>query len=178
MKIRAKIKRAMMDDEGNCELTLSVLNKFVLEQVKHSYTDRDLVVDIKNYNCPRSLEANNYFWVLVNSISIELKTRPEEVYLNLLEGYGTNEVIPFWKEKADSLKKCFKMVKELGDTTLTDKKGKKQDFTFYACYKGSSEYDRAEMAHLIECTVEEAKNLGIDTRTPQEIAKMVKAWRG
>ena len=38
--------------------------------------------------------------------------------------------------------------------------------------------DKAEMARLIDGTVEEAKQLGIETKTPQEIAEMMSLTEG
>lgn len=42
--------------------------------------------------------------------------------------------------------------------------------------KGSSEYDTAEMAHFIDSIVEEAKELGIETSTPDELERMKQEW--
>ena len=44
------------------------------------------------------------------------------------------------------------------------------------CFFGSHTYDTKEMSRLIEGTVSEAKELGIDTRTPEEIALMTEEW--
>ena len=42
--------------------------------------------------------------------------------------------------------------------------------------KGSSEYDTKEMSHFVNIIVEKAKELGIDTMTPEEIRKMNERW--
>lgn len=44
------------------------------------------------------------------------------------------------------------------------------------CYYGSSIYDGVQMSNLIACAVNEAENLGIETRTPEEVASLLKAW--
>ena len=49
--------------------------------------------------------------------------------------------------------------------------------TFYKIYRGSHTYDTYEMSKLIEGTVADAKEQGIDTMTPAEIKRMVIAWQ-
>ena len=51
------------------------------------------------------------------------------------------------------------------------------DATFYKIYRGSHTYDSKEMSILIEGTVADAKEMGIDTKTPDEIRRMVSAWQ-
>jgi hypothetical protein len=43
-------------------------------------------------------------------------------------------------------------------------------------YKGSSEFDTKEMSIFIDGIVSEAKELGIQTDTPDQIAKMKALW--
>ena len=50
------------------------------------------------------------------------------------------------------------------------------EFTHYRVYKGSSEYDTREMAIFIDGIVSEAQTLGIDTRTPEELAEIKSLW--
>ena len=49
-------------------------------------------------------------------------------------------------------------------------------YRWFIKIKGSSEYDTREMAHLIDGTVEDAKELDIETLPPDEIEKMKAAW--
>jgi hypothetical protein len=43
-------------------------------------------------------------------------------------------------------------------------------------YKGSSEFDTREMSIFIDGIVSEAKVMGIQTETPDQIAKMKALW--
>lgn len=49
-------------------------------------------------------------------------------------------------------------------------------FNHYLVIKGSSDYDTAEMASFIDGIVSEAKELGIETLTPDELERMKQAW--
>ena len=44
------------------------------------------------------------------------------------------------------------------------------------CYYGSSSYDTQQMSRLIELAVADAKELGIETLTPNEIAELLAFW--
>ena len=45
-------------------------------------------------------------------------------------------------------------------------------------YKGSGTYDKEQMARLIDSVVTDAKELEIETRTPEEIELMKQRWEG
>jgi sRNA-binding carbon storage regulator CsrA len=47
---------------------------------------------------------------------------------------------------------------------------------FYRLYRGSHTYNAEEMAHLIEGTIQECKAQGIETATPDELARMAALW--
>ncbi len=47
----------------------------------------------------------------------------------------------------------------------------------YWVIRGSHTYDTAEMAKLISGTVYEAKEHGIETMTPNELARMMASWK-
>ena len=43
-------------------------------------------------------------------------------------------------------------------------------------YYGSSQYDTAQMSRLIDLIVQECRQQGIETATPQELARYKEAW--
>ena len=47
---------------------------------------------------------------------------------------------------------------------------------FYRIYRGSSTYNTEEMSKLIDGTVMEAKQLGIETMTPDQMKRMLASW--
>ena len=44
------------------------------------------------------------------------------------------------------------------------------------CYFGSSTYTSTEMATLIDGVISECKDMGIETATPAELARMMGEW--
>ena len=59
---------------------------------------------------------------------------------------------------------------------FTTKNGK--EYSQYIFYKHTHTLDKAEMARLIDGVVYEAQELGIETRTPDEIASLIENWEG
>ena len=135
----------------------------------------DVEVGIKKWRARRSKDANAYFHLLVNEIAIARGLSDDEVKRMLVVEYGTlaryedGQVIGFklppsvHVENIYPYTKLYKQVEENG-----------KPFSCYLVYKRSSEMDTKEMAHLIDGTVSEAQELGIDTDTPDQRAR----WEG
>ena len=132
----------------------------------------DLEIKIKKWRAKRSLDANAYFHVLVNEIAMAKGLPDDEVKRALVVDYGTvardddGMVIGFKPPASVSVDdiypytKLYKQVEENGRL-----------FNCYLVYKRSSAMDSKEMSHLIDGTVSEAKELGIDTDTPEQKAR-------
>lgn len=127
--------------------------------------EKDKVFTIKEYKEKRSLSQNAYAWKLITEIGNCLHKSKEEVYMMMLNDYGQSEIVSI----ASSISPVgyFKYYKEIGTGTV---KGK--EFTHYKIFKGSSEYDSKEMTIFIDGIIQECKQLGIETLTPDEIASM------
>ena len=65
----------------------------------------------------------------------------------------------------------FKYFEEIATVKLQGK-----NFTHYKVFKGTSEYNTAEMAVFIDGVISEADELGIDTLPPNEIEKIKSLW--
>ena len=149
MELRITIDKTDISEIINCEKPLEV----IIDRIKEK----------------RSLNANSYCWVLIGQIADILRASKEEVYFNMLKNYGQSTVVSVLSEI--NVTGFFKYYEEFGRGEV---KGK--DFTHYKVYKGSSEFDTRELAVLIDGVISEAQELGIDTRTPEEIDKMKALW--
>lgn len=131
--------------------------------------DTPLVVKIDKYREKRSLNANNYAWKLITEIGNVTRQSKEDVYLLMLKRYGQSDMVSVVADVP--VQHYFKHYEEAGESTL---KGKL--FKHYRVFKGSSEFDTREMSIFIDGVVSEAKDLGIRTDTPDQIAKMKDLW--
>lgn len=118
----------------------------------------------------RSLNANTYFWQLCDKIAKRLNSTKDRIYLIQLRNYGVFIDVKVLPQAYKMLEEQFRYT-ELLPTA-------EEGWTFARCYIGSSSYDTKQMADLINGTVAEAKELGIETLTPSELQRMVDAWKG
>lgn len=133
----------------------------------HNEEKIDLKID--KHREKRSLNANNYAWKLLTEIANKLRTSKEEMYLLMLKRYGQSEIISVLSHIP--LQGLIKYYEEYGESKLNGK-----DFKHYKVFKGSSEFDTREMSIFIDGIVGEAKELGIETKTPNEIAQLKSLW--
>jgi len=127
----------------------------------------------------RSLDSNAYFHVLCDKLRQKLGISMARCKNHLIADYGqvlyieegvpmiykTNAPEDYMIELETLHTKCVKVTEENDKPVF-----------FYRVYRGSSTYDTAEMAKLIQGTVEECKAQGIETATPAEIEHMQSLW--
>ena len=134
-----------------------------------------LSIEIDKYREKRSLDANAYFFVLADKLAAKLNTTKEEVYRNAIKEIGgVSEIVCVKNEAVDRLCKGWEL-KGLGWQTDTFP-SKLEGCTNVILYYGSSTFDTAQMSRLISNIVQDCEAVGIDTRTPEEIAKMISLW--
>ena len=111
--------------------------------------------------------------MLVDKIAKALKRSNEEVKRDLVFDYGTIATDERGlKAGLKALKdipitKYFKYARPIGECIENGK-----TFVKYLIYKETHTLDSSEMARLIDGTISEAKQLGIETLTPDEIENL------
>ncbi len=161
---------------GKLHVTFSINegNEFIRSYEKLKEIDlMDIIV--RKFKKKRSLDANAYFHVLNGKIADEMKISKARCKNILISRYGQPEFIA--DEEIAVIKTNIPVDQMLELETLHTipcgveiQNGK--EINFYKVYRGSHTYDSKEMSILIDCTVQEAKELGIDTETPDSIEKM------
>ena len=148
---------------------------FLMEQDKQKLWDLEEHKNKKH----RSLDSNAYFHVLCDKLRQKLGISMARCKNHLIADYGqimyleegvpliykTNAPEDYMMELETMHTKCVKVSEENGNQVF-----------FYRVYKGSHTYNSAEMARLIQGTVEECKAQGIETATPEEIEYMQSLW--
>lgn len=126
-------------------------------------------VDLHPFRQKRSLRANAYAWELIGKIADVIRDSKDGVYLSMLKRYGQSELISVLE--CVPIEQYVKYCEKAGESVLNGK-----NFVHYRVYKGSSEFDSREMAIFIDGIVSEAKQMGIQTETPDELARMKSLW--
>ena len=128
----------------------------------------------------RSLDANAYFHVLVGKIADAMRISKPRCKNILVGRYGQVEYI---KDGVPAVIKTNVSVSQMLEQETLHvmpcgvevQDGK--EINFFRIYRGTHTYDTREMSILIDGTVQEAKELGIETMTPSEIERMKSAWQ-
>lgn len=128
----------------------------------------DLRVTIRRWKERRSLDANGYLWVLLTKMALCLNTSKEEVYEEMLNRYG----VPFTDEDGGHV--VVGVNKSINLKRAGHWKHYKDDeaCSYWYLLKGTSEYDTAEMSAFLDRVIDECKEMGIETASPDEIERI------
>lgn len=137
--------------------------------------DNKLRIEIKLFKEKRSLDANNYFHVLVGKIAEVVTISKAKAKNILICKYGQPEILPDGEFLIYKTNAPVEFMYELESIHAIPIRYL-DDATFYKIYRGSHTYDTKEMALLIDGTVADAKELDIETVTPEELRKMKERW--
>lgn len=148
------------------------LAKLAVDKHKDGYVD----LTIDKWSDKRSIQANAYFHVLVNEIAKATKSSMDDVKKQLVLNYGTpargsdGKYAAVKVPKNTDLDQFYKYYRHIG----TDENG----LDMYILFKRTSDLNKEEMGRLITGTQDEAKVLGIETLTPDELARMMNRYKG
>ena len=129
----------------------------------------------------RSLNANNYHWQLCEQMAKVLKTSKYEVHNQLMIDYGTDWLDAYGQPTYVLMKDDDRYLRKETEhyrptDAVEDRKGTL--YRWFVLLLPSHLMTSKLMSELIDGTVSEAQELGIDTRTPDEIARMKSLWNG
>lgn len=124
-----------------------------------------LELTVKKWRNVRSTDANNYYQHLLREIAAVLDISRDEANNLMLQRYGQYEVVDDQILMVLLEDRDWNKSNRHLEATM-DTEGDKR---WYRVLKGSSELDSQAFARLLAGTVEEAKELGIETLKPYEI---------
>ena len=158
---------------------ISLLRQF-LEEVGEIDVKSEYTLEIKKKRLKRSLNANNYSWVLTDKLADKLGISKDECHRLMLARYGQTAT------DGEGNKVIFSARAEIPETELIKRLGYiapiregwvgEKRFIHYRALKGSSEFDSKEMSVFIDGIVSECKEQGIETATPDELEEMKQKW--
>jgi hypothetical protein len=140
----------------------NTIREFVLGLV-----DRQYSVTVKEHKEKRTKDQNSYLWTLINELANVLRISKEECYLKMLKRYGQMQVIKVVTEGLPILLRAVKYYDIISED---------EHCTFVKVYMGSSEMNTREMSILIDGVISDCKEQGIQTDTPEELARLKKEW--
>ena len=136
---------------------------------------KQVSIDIKEHHPRRSLNANAYFHVLVNQLAKKLGIGNDECKRRLVFDYGSvmrsedgrvaGIILPQGIDSERALPDTY--AKWYADNEINGKK-----VGCYLLYTPTHLMDSKEMARLIDGTISECNEFGIETMTPAELARL------
>lgn len=130
----------------------------------------DVEVSIEKWRDKRSKDANSYMWVLLDKMADVLNATKEALYLNYIRKYGMFKDFTITEDEAKTFRVVWEAFGTGWPTEQVDYAPDGERIVIRAYY-GSSRYDTKRMSRLIDAIVQDAKELGIDTDTPEERAR-------
>lgn len=171
--MKGQLKDLFYGNDGEQIITLSTREDFS-EQFDELKEDA-VTFEIKKFRKRRSLDANAYAWVLIDKIASKLGLSKAEIYREAIKNIGgVSDVVCVKEEAAGKLiagwtKQGLGWQAEAMPSKIA---GCVNVILFY----GSSMYDSKQMANLIDLLITDAKELGIETDTPEQIERYKSEW--
>ena len=125
--------------------------------------DSEKTYELKEYKEKRNKDQNSKYWKLINELSLVLKMSVEELHFKMLKDYSQRYEILVPSDYD------IRGIEYYEKKSTLNKNGK--EFTVYHVFTPSHELKENEFAVLLQGLCEECKQVGIDTRSPDEIAR-------
>lgn len=177
MELTGKAVGASLDfDTNRFRITFEVNENDIVKAEYDKLKSYDkLKIKAVKYTQRRSPDANAYFHVLVGKIADALTISKAKAKNVLICKYGQPQLLPDGDIMVYKTNAPEEFMWEQESIHAIPVKYEEKA-TFYRIYRGSHTYDTKEMSVLIDGTVADAKELGIETATPAEIAEMKERW--
>ena len=125
--------------------------------------DSSKVYELKEYKEQRNKKQNSKYWKLVGELSLVTKIGIEEIHFDMLKNYSQRYEILVPSDKE------IRGIDYFEKKSTISKNGK--EYTVYHVFTPSHELNESEFAILMKGLIEECKQVGIDTRSPEEIQR-------
>lgn len=169
--MKGQLRDLTFGPKGEQHITVTVAADF--RQSFDDLKDYEVSVEIKRYREPRSRDANAYFHVLVNKIAEAQNLGNDEVKRQLVFEYGTlatdetGSVLGAMLPTSANAEEFYPYAKWYKSLNVNGR-----EYDCYLFYKRTHTLDSKEMARLIDGTIYVAKDLGIETMTPEQLARL------
>ncbi len=183
MELTGKIIDMSFDyGSGKPRITLEINEKIAASDKFENLRKFDkLVVKISKYRKKRSTDANSYFWVLCTQLAESLSDEKtiytsEDIYRQTIRESGIHRDFPnLSKDQAKTLQTAWKK-QGLGWFSEQVDYAQDGEKVLIRCYYGSSIYNEKQMSRLIDNIIQDCQAVGIETKTPDEIARLKSLW--
>lgn len=133
-------------------------------------------IEVKKASKHRSLSANAFAWALLDQIAEKTNLPVNEVYRNAIREIGGVAEYYGMKETAYEAFCEIWTAGHLGRQVEIIPGSTKPGWINVKAWKGSSDFDSAQMARFIDSLIQDAENIGIPTIPDKEVERMKAQW--
>lgn len=178
MNVTGKIIDTGLDIKtGQPKITILLNEKHTFLTEVDDLIRRDkLSVSINPHREKRSKDANAYCWTLCEKLADKLGMTKKDVYRREIKEVGVFKDFHFIDpDDSVTIRSAWE---RLGTGWVTEQVDFEQDGNTVCirCYYGSSLYNTRQMSRLLNNLIQDCREQGIDTITPDEKARMLAAW--
>lgn len=184
MDCRGRITQIAKDFMTGEILVTIALKETSVQAIQLLSAIEDLAITMKRFTKKRSLDANAYYWRLTSQLAEAMHVSKNCMHNMNLRKYGQHliidgQTVPVVIRDTDeaaeaTLEASTYHIKPTSQVKIGNN-GKM--YRTYTMMKGSSEYDSYEMAALIDGVVDDCKEVGIETLSPDKQREMIEALR-
>lgn len=162
MRTTGRLVDACKTLKGKFRLTFEVdddVSNFVNKELSKKATNTEatkLSLEVKPHRKSRSLSANALLWSLISIIADHVGDDKWSIYLKLIRRYGRYTYIVCKPEAVEAMQAQWRETEIVGDITVNG-----QPAVQMLVYFGSSTYDTAEFSRLLEGTISELQEMGL-----------------
>lgn len=181
MDVTGELKDVQRDWKSDKYTVSFSINERITQEMIDGIKEGKLSIKVVKYREKRSLNANAYFHVLVGKIAEAVTISKARAKNILLAKYGQAQLLPDGEVMIYKTNAPVEYMQELETIhSMPVKFGEEngKEVVFYKIFRGSHTYDAKEMSVLIDGTVADAKELKIETLTPDELERMKSSWQG
>ena len=128
--------------------------------------------EFKSVKKKRSLNANSFLWHVCDQIAQVIHSTKEEIYRIAITEVGRFIEMSFTSKK--DMEDFVRWWTEKGTGWIVEIVDK--ELMIVHAYIGSSRYDSKEMSVLIDHVVDAAREMGISTKSDEEIDSLIREW--
>ena len=185
-ELTGKLVRSIrFTDEGNAVISFEFNERMAaLGMADEFFNTEKLSVKIGEYQEKRTLNANAYYWTLLGKLCKAIKVSRPFCHNMMLRRYGVVEefdgqviysVIPDTDKAARQADEADKYHIKPTSQVREGKNGVM--YRTYILLKGSHDFTKQEFTTLLEGLIDECKQVGIETATPEELARMMSLYK-
>lgn len=178
MKIKVKLNNITRNFKTNrLIISFEALDNInTLEEIENA---SELDLEITEHKEKRRINANNYFWLMLQKLCNKQDLDTIEEYRRRVKELGIFRIFRIEKENVKTIKKIWeeKGIAWFVEEFDTEYKGDVEFKTLHLYY-GSSSFDKKQMSRLIDGVVQDCQAVGIETKTEAEIKSLLESWGG